>query len=157
MGRGGAWPVGGGCTARAVQLGDAPVLLARGFPELAVDVAQFIQALPSLAGSVQALLAAPGKCLRHLLKLAFSLDFARLESARCMTAGEGVSRSIVGCPAASCCLRAGEAGGRAGQDAAEEQGGRAGFQAPATGTHGAGGTAGGCQAMATGWHVLLGA
>lgn len=72
-----------------------------------------------------------------------------------------MSQRIAGCPATSCCLRAGEAGGRARQDAATatvgEQGGQAGFQALAVGTHGAGGAAGGCQATATSWHLLLGA
>ena len=120
----------------APQPGDALVLLALGFPELAVDVAQLSLALPGSAGragSVRALLAAPGKCLQRLLKFAISLGFVRLEPARCMTAGEGVSRRIAGCPATSCCLRAGEAGGRAVQDAATaaagEQGGQAGFEA----------------------------
>jgi len=121
----------------APQPGDALVLLARGFSELAVDVAQLSLALLSLAGSVRVPLAAPGKRLQHLLKFAVSLDFTRLEPARCTPAGAGVSWHIAGCPATSCWLRAGEVGGRAGQDAATaaagDQGGQAGFRALATG------------------------
>lgn len=64
---------GWGCA--APKPGDALVLLARGFPELAVDIAQLRPALPGLAGSVHALLAAPAKCLWRLLKFAVSLDF----------------------------------------------------------------------------------
>lgn len=45
------------------------------------------------------------------------------------------------------------------QDAATaavgEQGGQAGFQALAAGMYSTGGAVGGCQAMATSWHLLL--
>lgn len=87
----------------------------------------------SLAGQAGKghVLLAHGKCLCCLLHFAVSLGFVRLGAARCMTAGEGVSWCIAGCPATSCSLRAGEVGGEAEQDAvtaaARELGARQGF------------------------------
>lgn len=68
------------------------------------------------------------------------------EPAGWMTAGEGVSQCLAGCPATSCCLRAGEAGGRAVQMLRQL------LQRSQGRVSGAGcRTPGGCQATATTW------
>lgn len=129
----------------AAQPGDALVLLALDFPELAVDVAQLSPARQVGQGQRVCCLWLRVNAFSACSSLPFPWILLRLQSAHCMTAGEGVSRRFAGCLATSCCLRAGEAGGRAGQDAvtaaAGEQGGQAGFQALAAGTQGAEGAA----------------
>lgn len=142
--------------------GSVVVLLALGFPEAAVDVAQPIPAHPSssqlsVAGqSLCVLLAAPAKSSRHLLEFAASLGFVRLQQhAGCQQGRAGAARR--GVPGHILQPPGWGSRGRAEQDAgtaaAGERGARRGSGA------GCGDTwhCRGCQATAPSWNSLLAA